>query len=244
MAVASSCNGLPTSGRSDAGHWPAGASGFDESSDGFIGALVAETEADRCDFLGLPQVRMALSGSLEPGSLLVYLEQAYHIERETLALMEDARGRLSGRPDLADGLDAYISGDADYAETILENIVAIGGDHRLVMAAKPSRSASAVIERARASVRSGNPVALFGLVFVMESLAIASIRMGAEVAARALNLDEAGIQSLLAPGALESQTRFFTGLMGKIIDPDEQGAIIASARDIFRLLGSLFAGLP
>ena len=38
--------------------------------------------------------------------------------------------------------------------------------------------------------------------------------------------------------------RYFADLMARIHDPDDQQAIIAMARDIFRLFGAMFAAIP
>ena len=112
------------------------------------------------------------------------------------------------------------------------------------MMGMPSGGVAAMLDCLRRAVGGGNPIALFGMVYVMECLAVASLRAGVEAARIALNLDDSVVQGLIAPGAIQDQARFFTTLMTRIVDPGDQRAIIDAARDIFGHFGALFAGAP
>lgn len=89
-----------------------------------------------------------------------------------------------------------------------------------------------------------NPIALFGMVWVLEGT---SVGVGGEVAAlvkQTLNLPENAMSYLTSHSVLDQDhIQLFERLMNQITDPVDQQAIIDSANMVFRLYGEMLREL-
>ena len=211
----------------------------------FFDRIVADTATERAALLTVPQLRAGLAGQISRQTYIAYLTQAYHHVRHTVPLMQAARARLAHKPHLVAALDDYIEEETGHEQWILNDIRAAGGDADAAAASIPHPATQAMVDHAYARIRTGNPAAFFGMVYVLEGTSVAMASQGAEAVARSLGLPPQAFSYLSSHGALDQEHMgFFERLMNSIEDGDDQAAIIAMARDMFRLFGGMFAAIP
>ncbi len=210
----------------------------------FFDRLVEETRDAQARFAMTPQLIAGLTGRISRADYIAYLSQAYHHVRHTVPLMQEARARLAHDPMLIAALDDYIEEETGHEQWILDDIAAAGGDAAAVAASAPAPATAAMVDHAYRVIRTGNPAAFFGMVFVLEGTSIAMASSGASAVQQALGLPPEAFRYLTSHGALDQDhMKFFARLMNRIEDADDQAAIIAMARDMFALFGGVFAGI-
>lgn len=210
----------------------------------FYKQLEAATVRDRLRFLAVPQVQAGLSGQITREVYCNYLAQAYHHVRHTVPLMREARARLAHRPELVLALDEYIAEETGHEEWILSDIDVAGGDSQAVRHSAPAPATAAMVEHAYTTIRQGNPVAFFGMVYVLESVSVALASQGASAIAKRLNLPPQAFTYLTSHGALDQDHLvFFANLVNALEREEDREAIVSMARDIFRLFGAMFASI-
>jgi len=210
----------------------------------FFTRLEDATVRQRLAFLSVPQVRAGLAGTIGLATYLGYLGQAYHHVRHTVPLMQEARARLAGRPDLIAALDDYIAEETGHEAWILSDIAAAGGDAELARRRSPHPATQAMVDHAYARIRSGDPVAFFGMVYVLESVSVALASRGAAAVAERLGLPPEAFSYLTSHGALDqSHLRFFADLVNGLEDEADRQSIVAMAQEIFALFAAMFAAI-
>jgi len=210
----------------------------------FFTRLENATVRQRMAFLSVPQVRAGLAGTIALPTYLAYLGQAYHHVRHTVPLMEETRARLSERPELVAALDEYIAEETGHEEWILSDISAAGGDAELARSSVPHPATRAMVDHAYARIRSGDPMAFFGMVYVLESVSVALASQGASAVAQRLGLPPAAFTYLTSHGALDqSHLRFLAELVNELDNDAERHSIITMAQEIFGLFGAMFAAI-
>jgi len=211
----------------------------------FFTELEAGTVRDRVRFMAIPQLRAGLSGTIGRETYLAYLAQAWHHVRHTVPLLEAARAKLAARPELAAALDEYVEEETGHDEWILSDIAAAGGDAQSVRASQPDPATHAMVRHAYRQIESGNPVSFFGMVYVLESVSVAMAQRGASAVMEQLGLPAEAFTYLTSHGALDQEhMRFFADLVNGLADQADRDAVLAMARDIFRLYGGVFAAIP
>jgi len=151
--------------------------------------------------------------------------------------------RLDGL--LAAALDEYIAEEEGHDQWILNDIAAAGGDAALAAASMPRSATRAMVGHAYDVIRAGNPVAMFGMILVLEGTSVAMANQGAAAVRERLRLPAEAFTYLTSHGALDQDhMRFFADLMNGIDKPSDQQAIIEMARDMYQLFGAMFAAIP
>ena len=212
----------------------------------FFDQLVAETREEQARFAMTPQLLAGLTGQISRSDYIAYLTQAYHHVRHTVPLMREARSALADRGSqlLVDALDDYIEEEIGHEEWILDDIEAAGGDRAAAAASEPALATQSMVDCAYGVVRDGNPAALFGMVFVLEGASVAMATNGAAAVQQRLQLPKTAFRYLNSHGSLDQDhMRFFEDLMNRIEDPVDQQAIMAMAKDMFRLFGGMFGSI-
>lgn len=210
----------------------------------FFTQLEDATVRQRLAFLAVPQVRAGLAGTIGLSTYLAYLGQAYHHVRHTVPLMQEARARLAHRPELVAALDEYIAEETGHEDWILSDIAASGGDADAARDRPPNPATQAMVDHAYARIRSGHPVAFFGMVYVLESVSVALAGRGAAAIAERLGLPPQAFTYLTSHGALDqSHLRFFAGLVNGLDDDNDRQSIVSMARGVFALFGAMFAAI-
>lgn len=206
--------------------------------------LEAATVRDRLRFLTIPQVQAGLAGTISLTVYRNYLAQAWHHVRQTVPLMQAARARLAHRPELVAALDEYIDEETGHDEWILSDIAVAGGDAEAVRRSDPAPATAAMVQHAYETIKNGNPVAFFGMVYVLESVSVALASRGAGAVAERLGLPPQAFTYLTSHGALDQDHLvFFADLVDALDREEDCAAILAMARDMFGLFGGMFAGL-
>ena len=210
----------------------------------FFTQIEAATNRERLRFLGIPQVQAGLSGNIGRAAYLAYLGQAWHHVRHTVPLFRAARMGLAHRPELVSAIDDYVEEELGHDEWILADIAAAGGDADAARQSEPSPATRAMVDYAYDRVMTGNPVAIFGMVYVLESVSVALAQRGAAAVAANLGLPPDAFTYLTSHGALDQQhMRYFEDLVNSIADPADRAAIVEMARAMFGLFGGLFASI-
>jgi acyl-CoA synthetase (AMP-forming)/AMP-acid ligase II len=206
--------------------------------------LEAATVRERLMFLTIPQLQAGLNGTISRRAYVDYLAQAFHHVSHTVPLMQAARARLSDRPELIAALDAYIEEETGHEEWILSDIAAAGGDAEAVRASQPAPATRAMVAHAYERIANGNPVAFFGMVYVLESVSVALAQRGASAVARNLGLPPEAFTYLTSHGALDqSHMHFYARLVNRLERAEDRQAILSMARDMFRLFGGVFRSI-
>ncbi len=211
----------------------------------FFDRLVADTASGQLLIAAVPQLRAGLAGTINHDTYIAYLTQAYHHVCHTVPLMQEARLRLAHKPALVAALDEYIEEETGHEHWILSDIDAAGGSGKAVANSAPNPATKAMVDHAYHVIRTGNPAAFFGMVYVLEGTSIALASSGATAVQSSLGLPPEAFTYLTSHGALDQDhMKFFERLMNQIDDPKDQQAITAMAHDIFRLFAGVFASIP
>ena len=211
----------------------------------FSDELDAATFRYRLCFLAIPQVRAGLSGAITRDTYLAYLAQAWHHVRHTVPLLQATRDRVRCGPELTAALDEYIAEERGHDEWILSDIAAAGGDAEAVRRSPPAPATAAMIAHAHHTVRAGNPIGFFGMVYVLESVSVALAQRGASAVAERLGLPPEAFTYLTSHGALDADhLLFFADTVNRLTDPADHAAIITMAQEMFGLFGNVFASIP
>jgi acyl-CoA synthetase (AMP-forming)/AMP-acid ligase II/pyrroloquinoline quinone (PQQ) biosynthesis protein C len=211
----------------------------------FFDRLVADTASGQLHIASVPQLRAGLAGEINRETYIAYLSQAYHHVCHTVPLMQEARARLAHKPELVAALEDYIEEETGHEHWILSDIDAAGGSGQTVANSAPNAATKAMVDHAYHVIRTGNPAAFFGMVYVLEGTSIALASSGADAVQSALGLPPEAFTYLTSHGALDQDhMKFFERLMNTIDDPEDQQAITAMAHDIFGLFAGVFASIP
>jgi len=211
----------------------------------FFTRLEADTVRERLRFMQVPQLRAGLSGAIGRATYVGYLAQAWHHVRHTVPLLRAARERLAHRSDLAVALDEYVEEEDGHDEWILADIAAAGGDAETVRASDPDPATAAMVDHAYDRIAHGNPVSLFGMVYVLESVSVAMAQRGASAVRERLGLPDEAFTYLTSHGALDQEhMAYFARLVNGLGDQADRDAIVQMAKDMFRLYGGVFASIP
>lgn len=90
----------------------------------------------------------------------------------------------------------------------------------------------------------GHPLALFGMVWVLEGTSVGIGGQVAQQVKQTLNLQDDALTYLTSHSELDQEhIQFFARLMDQITDPDEQQVIIRSANMVFQLYGQMLQTL-
>jgi pyrroloquinoline quinone (PQQ) biosynthesis protein C len=207
--------------------------------------LTARTAADRAQLQAIPVIARALRGEVTRELYLAFLAQAYHHVRHTVPLLMAVGSRLPVRQLwLQKELVHYVEEEQGHDEWILADIAAAGGDAAAVRDGAPSIEADAMVAYAYDTVMRRNPVAFFGMVYVLEGTSVALALNAADAIQRSLALPNKAFTYLRSHGTLDQQ---HIGHLASIVDRFERTtdlpAIVTCARVMFRLYGDVFRSL-
>ena len=143
-----------------------------------------------------------------------------------------------------EALVEYIEEEYGHQEWILNDINACGADAEAVRHGRPGADIELMVAFLYHQIDRGNPMALFGMVQVLEGTSVAIALTVAEQLQRGLHLPEQAMSYLSSHGALDQEhLRFFESLMNKVSEPADQAAIIHAARIVYRLYGDMLRAL-
>ena len=212
----------------------------------FFERLQNETAAGRTALQGVPQIADGMRGAISRESYLAYLEQAYHHVKHTLPLLMASGSRIPPEKEwLRRALAHYIEEEVGHEDWILSDIRHAGGDAEAARMSVPSLPVELMTSYAYDLVVRRNPVGFLGMIYVLESTSIALASQAAEAIRKSLHLKKDCFSYLLSHGALDvTHMQFFENTVNQVNDPDDQQAVIHTARVIYHLFAEMFRAIP
>lgn len=189
----------------------------------FYSRLLAATANDRARLLGLPILQDALVGRIDRTEYLAFLTQAYHHVRHTVPLLMACGARLPARLEwLRTAVGEYIEEEIGHQEWILDDIEATGGNRERAASGRGNLATELMVAYAYDGIARGNPVALFGMVLVLEGTSVALATRAAQAVEQGLGLPRSAFSYLRSHGDLDIEhVGFFERLMDRLDADDD-----------------------
>lgn len=207
----------------------------------FYQQLQDSTARERDYLLSAPIIEACRTGDINKEMYIAFLRQAYYHVRHTVPLLMATGGKLPQDYEWVRGAIAeYIDEEYGHQEWILNDIRACGGDAESVRTGQPGLSIELMVAFLYDQISRSNPMGFFGMVQVLEGTSVAIALNVAEQLKKGLSLPLNAMSYLSSHGALDQEhLRFFESLMDKVEKPEDQQAIIHSAKVVYRLYGSM-----
>ena len=212
----------------------------------FHDELVAQTAHERNGLLSIPIIQSALAGRIARDDYVAFLNQAFHHVRHTVPLLMACGARLPARLEwLRTAVGEYIEEEMGHHEWVLDDIAACGEDRAAAEASSPSLATELMVSYAYDTIQRGNPVGFFGMVLVLEGTSTQVATQAADRIQQQLHLPNSAFSYLTSHGSLDiSHMQGFELLMNQLTEPEDQQAVIHTARVVYRLYGDMFRSLP
>ncbi len=212
----------------------------------FFQQLQAGTGTERDYLLNSPVIQQAMTGKVSLPSYVAFLTQAYHHVKHTVPLLMACGARLPERLEwLRVAIAEYIREETGHQEWILNDIAACGADADAVRHGSPALPTELMVSYVYDRIARHNPVSFFGMVNVLEGTSIALATQAAGIIQDRLQLPAKAFSYLNSHGSLDLEhMKFFEDLMNRLENPDDQAAVVHTARVVYRLYGDLFRSLP
>ena len=229
-----------------AGSHPVYPESREEASMKFFDKLQSETAEARAHVTRAPVIQAVQRGQVSLESYTWFLTQAFHHVKHTVPLMMACGGRLPERLEgVRKALVEYIEEEYGHHEWILDDLQACGKDREERRSSEPDLSIELMVAYLYHQIDRGNPAAFFGMVQVLEGTSIELATPLARQIQAHLGLADKAFSYLYSHGELDQDHfLFFQDLMNSITDPDDQQAIIDSARVVYRLYGDMLHRIP
>jgi long-chain acyl-CoA synthetase len=218
----------------------------DEPPMTFSERLERATGDERAALYAVPQLADGLRGRITIETYLAYLGEAYHHVSHTVPLLAQARDAMDeNHAVFRAALDEYIAEEAGHDGWILGDIANSGGDAEAVSTGAPAPATASMIAFAHDYIARVNPMGMFGMIYVLESVSVGLATAGAHAVSKSLGLGSDCFTYLSSHGALDREhLTFFNRLMEQVDDPADQSAIVEMARRVFALFADLFRAIP
>lgn len=212
----------------------------------FFDRLKQETNSERAALYNIPFILDAAQGNITRDTYLAFLGQAYHHVKNTLPIMLLMAGRIPQEKEWVRRLLVeYITEETGHDEWVLGDIKNAGGDAEAVRNSKPSLPVELINAFNYDLVLRQNPLAYFGMIFVLENASTELATQVAEKLQKSLGLDEKCFSYLTSHGSLDIEhVKFIGDALNKITDPKDQEDIIHAAKVIYQLYGDMYRQLP
>lgn len=211
----------------------------------FYQYLQQATAAEREYLLSAPVIAACQRGEVSLGLYRAFLAQAYHHVSHTVPLLMAAGARMPASHEwVRQALVEYIAEEYGHQEWILNDLRACGGDAEAVRQGRPGQAIELMVAFLYHQIDRHNPMALFGMVQVLEGTSVAIALTVAGQLRQELKLPEQAMSYLSSHGALDQEhLRFFAILMDRITAVEDQEAIVHAARVVYRLYGDMLRSL-
>ncbi|CAM3359053.1 iron-containing redox enzyme family protein [Corallococcus sp. ZKHCc1 1396] len=217
---------------------------LDEEARGLVAAVDAHPDASRL-----------FNGTIDAAGYIHYLIQTYHYARWSTPILGEAGERLKrlGRHlELAELLIQKAGEERGHELWLLSDLKNLGCSQEQVEAAARSPAVDAYTGWNFFTSRSGVPTAVLGTAYVLEYLSQTRAGVGAErlqAVASIPNIHKS-VTFLRSHGALDGDhVAEMAEILGRLTDPEEQAAILFSARATRSIYPGIFrqgdpSGLP
>ena len=211
----------------------------------FYDQLLAATERERNELLDLPLIRAGAAGQVTRAMYIAFLTEAYHHVKHTVPLLMSCGARLPERHEwLRAAVAEYIEEEVGHQEWILNDIQACGADKEMVRHGQPGLAAELMVAYAYDPIARINPLAMFGMVLVLEGTSVEVASRAGDAIKSSLGLGSDAFTYLTSHGSLDvGHTDFYATLMNRLDDPADQAAVTHAARVFYKLYGDIFREL-
>lgn len=215
----------------------------------FFHRLVEATQPAQQVMLDAPIFAACQRGEITREHYVAFLTQAYHHVKHTVPLLMACGSRLPHEYEwLRQAIGHYIEEEMGHHDWILDDIRACDYSaddvEQNVGAGKACQSIELMVAYLYHQIDRGNPMALFGMVWVLEGTSVGVGGRIAQLVKSSLGLPDTALSYLLSHSELDQEhIKFFEALMAKVDKPHDQQAIIESANIVFRLYGDMLQGL-
>src|SRR5471030_1779972 len=216
-----------------------------ERSMSFYAELQNHTVTERQYLLSAPVIEYCRSGNINTTLYISFLTQAFYHVSHTVPLLMAAGSRLDMDQEWVRGAIAeYISEEYGHQEWILDDIVACGGNANAVREGRAGLPIELMVAFLYDQINRANPMAIFGMVQVLEGTSVAIATTVAGQLETGLGLPPQATRYLSSHGALDKEhLRFFEKLMDKVDKPNDRDAIIHTAKVVYQLYGDMLRSL-
>jgi thiaminase len=211
----------------------------------FYQTLQQATAAERERLFNAPIIEACRRGDISRQTYLTFLAQAFYHVRHTVPLLMATGGKLGQEYEwVRAAIKEYVEEEYGHQEWILNDIRACGGDADAVRHGHPEQPIELMVAFLYDQIARGNPMAFFGMVQVLEGTSVAIATTVAGQLTSGLGLPPQAMSYLSSHGALDQEhLKFFEGLMNRVEQPEDQAAIIHSAKVVYRLYGDMLYSL-
>ncbi len=215
----------------------------------FFETLKQQTQQAQQNMLQAPIFAACARGEIDKDTYVAFLTQAFHHVKHTVPLLMACGGRLPEKYEwLRQAIGEYIEEEKGHHEWILNDIRACGADADAVRANQGAGRVGSAIELMVSylyhQIDRGNPIAFFGMVWVLEGTSVGVGGQVAKLVKQTLNLPDSAMSYLTSHSELDQEhIQLFEGLMNQISDEQDQVAIIDSANMVYQLYGQMLKDL-
>ncbi|WP_343682832.1 iron-containing redox enzyme family protein [Acinetobacter baylyi] len=212
----------------------------------FFQQLQQATAQERQKLFATSLIDDALNSRLSLEQYCAFLSQAYHHVRFTVPLMMAAGAQLPERLSwLQPAICEYIEEEAGHEQWILNDLKACGVDPEQVKNSRPCLPIELMVAFLFDQVKRVNPIALFGMVNVLEGTSVSVATEAAEKIQQHLNLPNQAFSYLKSHGSLDiSHMQNFEKLMNMVKDEKDQQDIIHCSKVVFELYTQMYEQVP
>ncbi|KOO09302.1 TenA family transcriptional regulator [Vibrio hepatarius] len=216
----------------------------------FFNTLKQQTREAQLTMLNAPIFQACQNGEIDRDTYVAFLTQAFHHVKHTVPLLMACGGRLDAEHEwVREALAEYVDEEKGHHEWILNDIRACGADEELVRHNQGVGRVGDAIELMTSylyhQIDRHNPMALFGMVWVLEGTSVGVGGQIAKLVKETLGLPDEAMSYLTSHSILDQDhIQFFESLMEKVTDVKDQQAIIDSANMVFKLYGQMLESLP
>ncbi len=212
----------------------------------FFDRLQQETEQERFYLLSSPIIQRCLTqGQFSLTEYIEFLTQAYHHVKHTVPLLMAVGSRLPAeKENYREAIAEYIEEELGHQEWILNDLAACGTDKEMVRHSRPNMATELMVSYAYDTVMRNNPMAFFGMVFVLEGTSINLASQAADIIQNHLALPNKAFSYLRSHGSLDQEHMvFFAKLMNSLTEEKDKDDILHAAKMFFRLYGNIFRSI-
>ncbi|MET0357290.1 MAG: iron-containing redox enzyme family protein [Cellvibrio sp.] len=212
----------------------------------FFDRLQSETDQERRYLLSAPIIQRCIGqGQFSLVEYIDFLTQAYHHVKHTVPLLMAVGSRLpSEKENYRTAIAEYIEEELGHQEWILNDLAACGADKFRVRESLPKAATELMVAYAYDTVMRKNPMAFFGMVFVLEGTSINLASQAADIIQRHLDLPNKAFSYLRSHGSLDQEHMvFFEKLMNSLEEQKDRDDIVHAAKMFFTLYGNIFRSI-
>lgn len=175
-----------------------------------------------------------------------FLLQAFHHVKHTVSLLMLCGARLPTEYEwLRKAMMEYIEEEYGHEQWILNDIEALGGDRQQAIESIADPYIQLMVSYLYDAIERRHPVALLGMVFMLEGTSTQVATGMAKKIKQALSLPASAFTYMMSHGELDVQhIGFYETLVNRIDDEQHRQLIIESAQMCFRCYTAMLNNIP